>query len=218
MQYVEITRWTSQESRTVKLVLNEWDRVDAFPLKHELHTFEKPAVKPIQFIANSKSISFRYAVERRAEFKIYALVNIIEDTWRNLGKTKVNIWFCGVIKKKKLHVPSLSVDGSQRHWSVFCAWCEIFLPVSISTLPLPMQSAAPGDVSGPIMRNTRWLTQIENTTRWESDCSCSWSTHVTSFSNHRSLTERNPLLQHHAGKDSGFKHFVSSIGAILSEC
>lgn len=29
----------------------------------------------------------------------------------------------------------------------------------------PMQSAAPGDVSGPIMRNTCWLTQIENTTR-----------------------------------------------------
>lgn len=37
---------------------------------------------------------------------------------------------------------------------------------SISTfLPRHVQSAAPGDVSGPIMRNTCWLTQIENTTR-----------------------------------------------------
>lgn len=27
------------------------------------------------------------------------------------------------------------------------------------------------EVSAPIMRNTCWLTQIENTSRWESDCS-----------------------------------------------
>ena len=91
---------------------------------------------------------------------------------------------------------------------------------SISTLSLFVLRAAPGEVSGPIMRNTCWLTQIANTARWGSDCS--WSIHVTSFSNHCPCAdhcERNPLLWRHAGKDSGLKRypFVSSIRAGLSD-
>lgn len=101
----------------------------------------------------------------------------------------------------KIHIG----DNLDKHQSVICSHVWNSFTYSISTLSLFALSAAPGGVrggggvSGPIMRNTCWLTQIEITTR-ESDCSCLRSTHVTSFSNHCPCTERNPLLPHHPRK------------------
>ena len=83
-----------------------------------------------------------------------------------------------------------------RHLSEWASECNLqsvwrCFSCSGSTLSLFMLRAAPGrEVSGPIMRNTCWLTQIENTARWESGCS--WSTHVTSSSNHCPASPLHP--------------------------
>lgn len=131
--------------------------------------------------------------------------------------------FVNVVKKCKvdfspkylssLNIHTLSSDILADQ-SVICSRCEIVSPIASPLCRSSCSVLLRREVSGPIMKNTCWLTQIENTARWESDCS--WSTHVTSFSNHCPCTdhrERNPPLWRHTGKDSGLNHypFVSSI-------
>ena len=68
-----------------------------------------------------------------------------------------------------------------------------------------MLSAAPGEVSGPIMRNTCWLTQIE---KQAADERVAARARGQFTSPHFQITvpgaERNPLPLHRTGRDSGF--------------
>lgn len=163
-------------------------------------------VNSFQFIPNSKSISPEHPANRKPKFQIY---KSFSTHWAQKKEDIQIRFFLRILIFVKIH--QLSVEHLGSHQRVICGCREIVcFSRSNSTLSFLMLSAAPGEVSGPIMRNTCCLTQIENTTRWESDGS--WSTHVTSFSNHCPCTERNPVLPHPPGIYSGLKHypFVSS--------
>lgn len=78
------------------------------------------------------------------------------------GKAEVSVWTC---KRCYLFLHNTR-RISQTATCAIALSSKVFSLFSISPFPpRHVQSAAPGDVSGPIMRNTCWLTQIENTTR-----------------------------------------------------
>lgn len=86
------------------------------------------------------------------------------------------------------HLPSFQIY-TLSSWQIFSGlgtnWrqCEIVLPGAFSTLLLFIgHCSSRAKLSGSITRNTCCLTQIANILQFGSDCS--WSTHVTSFSNH----------------------------------
>lgn len=60
----------------------------------------------------------------------------------------------------------------------------------------PVITVALWEVSAPIMRNTCWLTRIENTTRWESDCVCSWTCHLFQEASAVTAPRKHPGSKH----------------------
>lgn len=60
----------------------------------------------------------------------------------------------------------------------------------------PMITVALWEVSAPIMRNTCWLTRIENTTRWESDRVCSWTCHLFQEASAVTAPRKHPGSKH----------------------
>lgn len=164
VQYNEITQLMPQESHTVKQ--NEWGDVDTFLLKHEsIYLWSRHnVVNSFQFIHNSKSISPEHPAKRKAKFQIY---KSFSTHWALKKKEDIRVGFLfRILIFFKIH--QLSVEHLGSHQRVICGWREIVcFSRSISTLSFLMLSAAPGEVSGPIMRNTCCLTQIENTMRWD---------------------------------------------------
>lgn len=97
-------------------------------------------------------------------------------------------WFSFSQKKNRFHkITSNLYLGILVDFSGFGSQCEIVSPTAPSLFQSSHCVMLRAEVSAPIKRNTCCLTQIENTTRWKSDCS--WSSHVTSFSNHCPLTD-----------------------------